>query len=47
MANILLLCRRGAVAVTTAQLHSTKYELRFCPGSNPCGVSETHDGEYL
>ena len=40
--------RRGAVVITTAQLHSTKPELRFCAGSNPaCGVSEIRDGEDL
>ena len=34
--------------ITTAQLHSTKPELRFCVGSNPaCGVSEICDGEDL
>ena len=27
--------RRGVVAITAAQLHSTKPELRFCAGSNP------------
>ena len=33
---------------TTAQLHSTKPELRFCAVSNPsCGVSEICDGEDL
>ena len=32
----------------TAQLHSTKPELRFCVGSNPArGVSEIRDGEDL
>ena len=40
-----LFCDEG---VTTAQLHSTRPELRFCAGSNPaCGVSEIHDGEDL
>ena len=39
---------RGVVVVTTAQLHSTKPELRFCADSNPArGVSEIHDGENL
>ena len=34
--------------ITTAQLHSTKPELRFCAGSNPTrSVSENHDGEDL
>ena len=33
--------RSGVVVITTAQLHSTKPELRFCAGSNPVGsVSE-------
>ena len=27
--------RHGVVVITTAQLHSTKPELRFCAGSNP------------
>ena len=40
--------RRGVVVITTAQLHSTKPELRFCVGSNPAGsVSEIRDGEDL
>ena len=40
--------RRGVVLITTAQLHSTKPELRFCAGSNPArGVSEIRDGENL
>ena len=34
------------VVITTAQLHSTKPEFRFCAGSNPArDVSEIHDGE--
>ena len=34
--------------ITTAQLHSTKPELRFCAGSNPARVvSEFPDGEDL
>ena len=38
----------GVVGITTAQLHSTKPELRFCAGSNPArGVSEIRDGEDL
>ena len=38
----------GVVVITTAQLHSTKPELRFCAGSNPArGVSEIRDGEDL
>ena len=40
--------RRGVAVITTAQLHSTKPELRLCTGSNPArGVSEIHDGEDL
>ena len=36
------------VVITTAQLHSTKPELRCCAGSNPaCGLLEIHDGEDL
>ena len=36
------------VVITSAQLHSTKPELRFCAGSNPArGVSEIRDGEDL
>ena len=39
---------RGVVVITTAQLHSTKPELRLCAGSNPTyGVSEIRDGENL
>ena len=38
--------RRGVVVITTAQIYSTKPELRFCAGSNPArGVSEIRDGE--
>ena len=44
----LFLWRRGVVVITTAQLHSTNPELRFCTGSNPArGVSEIRDGEDL
>ena len=40
--------RRGVVVITTAQLHSTKPELRFSAGSNPArGVSEIRYGEDL
>ena len=40
--------RRGVVVITTAQLNSTKPELRFCAGSNPArGVSDIRDGEDL
>ena len=43
-----MLWRHGVVVITTAQLHSTKPELRFCAGSNPArGVSEIRDGEDL
>ena len=39
---------RGVVVITTAQLHSTKLEIRFCVGLNPaCGVSEIRDAEDL
>ena len=42
------LWHRGVVVITTAQLHSTKPELRFCTGSNPArGVSGIRDGEDL
>ena len=42
------LWRRGAVVISTAQLHSTKLELRFCVCSNPgCSVWEIRDGEDL
>ena len=42
------LWRRGVVVITTAQLHLTKPELRFCSGSNPArGVSKIRDGEDL
>ena len=37
---IVYCCVLFVVIITTAQLHSTKPELRFCTGSNPaCGVS--------
>ena len=40
--------RGGVVVITTAQLHSTKPELRFCAVSNPArGVSEIRNGENL
>ena len=39
-----VLWRRGAVVITTAQLHSTKPELRFRTGSNPArGLLEIPD----
>ena len=38
----------GVVVITTAQLDSTKPELRFCTGSNPaCGTLEIRDSEDL
>ena len=34
------------LVISSAQLHSTKPELRFCAGSNPDrGVSDIRDGE--
>ena len=40
--------RGGVVVITTAHLHSTNPELRFCAGSNPArGVSEIRNGEDL
>ena len=40
--------RRGVVVITTAQLHSTKPELRFSAGSNPVrGVTAICDGDDL
>ena len=42
------LWRRSVVVITTAQLHSTKPELRFCAGSYPArGVLEICNGESL
>ena len=36
------------MVTTTAQLHSTKSELRFCANSNPArGLSEIRDSEDL
>ena len=38
----------GVAVITTAQLYSTKPELRFCASSNPShGVSEIRNGEDL
>ena len=38
----------GVVVITSAQLYSTKPELRFCAGSNPArGVLEIRDGKDL
>ena len=43
-----MLWRHGLVAITTAQLHSTNPELRFCTGSSPArGVSEIRNGDDL
>ena len=40
--------KESKMVITTAQLHSTKPELRFCAGSNPArGVLEIRDGEDL
>ena len=40
--------RRSVVVMTTALLHSTKPELRFCAVPNPArGVSEICDGDNL
>ena len=44
----LIMWRRGVVVIASAQLNSTKPELRFCAGLNPAhGVSEIRDGEDL
>ena len=46
--EFLKLWRRCVVVITTAQLHSTKPEFRFCEGSNPAyGVSEIGNVEDL
>ena len=38
----------GVVVITTAQLHSTKLEFKFCASSNPArGVWEIRDAEDL
>ena len=38
----------SVVVITTAQLHSTKLELKFCASSNPArGVGEIRDAEDL
>ena len=40
--------RCGVVVIATAQLHSTKPELRFCAGPNlVCGMPKIRDGEDL
>ena len=42
------LVHHGVVVFATAQLHSSKPELRFCAGSNPARVvSDIRDGEDL
>ena len=42
------LWHRDVVVITTAQLYSTKLEVRFCAGSNLArDVSEIRDGEDL
>ena len=38
---------RGVVVITTAQLHSSKPELRFCTSNPAPGVSEIRDDEDL
>ena len=41
-------CKCSVVVITTAQLHSTKPELRFCKGSNlACGMSKICNGGDL
>ena len=46
--SIMYILRHDVVVITTAQLHSTKPELRFCAVSNPArGVSEIRDAEDL
>ena len=46
--NVAAPFRSVIVVITTAQLHSTKPELRFCVSSNPAdSVSEIRDGEDL
>ena len=46
--NNLFLWQRGVVIITTAQLHSTKPELRLYADSYPArGVSEIRDSEDL
>ena len=48
LAIVCVLWRRAVVVITTAQLYSTKPELRFCAGSNPTrGISEIHDTKDL
>ena len=46
--NVAAPFRSVIVVITTAQLHSTKPELRFCIGSNPAhSMPEIRDGEDL
>ena len=46
--DVMVMWHHDVVVVTTAQLHSTKPELRFGAGSNPPrGVSEFGNGENL
>ena len=48
LAKIKVQQRHGVVIITTAQLNSTKLELRFCTGSNPArSVLEICDSEDL
>ena len=48
LANHYAKWRRVVVAITTAQLHSTSPEFRFCAGSNPARhMSEVCDSEDL
>ena len=36
------------MVITTAKLHSTTPELRFCAGSNPArNLQEIHDGDDI
>ena len=44
----MLIWLHGVAVINTAQLHSTKPELRFCADSKPArGMSEIGDGEDL
>ena len=48
MLALYLIILGSEVAITTAQLHSRKPELRFCASSNPArSVSEIRNGENL
>ena len=48
ISNQAVFCSRGVVVITTAQLHSTKPEPRFCADLNPArDVSEIRNGEDL